>query len=384
MARIICISKYPPLEGGIAAKTYWLCRALAERGHTVHVVTDREVADADYCAASSKDQAATENLHVHRPTEEIPWHIPNDPHRALSLLNTALEVVDRYGADVIDTGYLIPYGLVGCLAGQVTGIPYLLRHGGSDLNKFMDKGIWANLITKAFNGAGAVITEKDRCESFRGLSKRVIAIPPYVPDPAFFKPAAGERSKPTLALIGKANYYWRHKGWHRAIDIMQSLGDRFRYLVVSQGVGLKDFRKYADGRIASAIEWREFVHPAEMPELLQSVSGVFAFQQDLPFPAFSNVVVEALYCNVGVITDSPRVGQSLIAEGLIEEADLSHILVITSDESGKAAERIIDHFTRSVPGMVGAGQRNAAYAAYLNRNEEAILSVSRIDLRDGR
>jgi len=384
MARIICISKYPPLEGGIAAKTYWLCRALAERGHTVHVVTDGENIDADYCSPAFKDQLAIQNLHVHRPQEKIPWHIPNDPHRSLALLNAALEVVDRHGADVIDTGYLIPYGLVGCLAGQMTGLPFLLRHGGSDLNKFLDKGIWANLLTRAFNSASVVITDNDHCGAFGGLSKRVISIPPYVPDPAFFNPAPGKKSKPTLALIGKANYYWRHKGWHRAIDIMQSLGDRFRYLIVAQGIGLKDFRTYAEERIASDTEWKEFVHPAVMPHLLQSVSGIFALQQDLPFPAFSNLVMEALYCNVGVITDSPRVGQSLIAEGLIEEADLSHILVITSDEPGKAAERIIDHFTRSVPGMVDAGQRNAAYAAYLNRNEEAILSVSRIILRDGR
>jgi glycosyltransferase involved in cell wall biosynthesis len=375
MARIICISKYPPLEGGIAAKTYWLCRALAERGHTVHVVTDGENIDADYCSPASQEQLAIQNLHVHRPQEKIPWHIPNDSHRSLALLNAAMEVVDRHGADVIDTGYLIPYGLVGCLAGRMTGLPFLLRHGGSDLNKFMDKGIWWKLITKAFNGADAVITEKDRYESFRGLSKRVISIPPYVPDPAFFNPAPGEKSKPTLALIGKANYYWRHKGWHRAIEIMKSLRDRFRYLVVSQGVGLKDFRKYADGRIASAIEWREFVHPAEMPELLQSVSGVFAFQQDLPFPAFSNVVVEALYCDVEVITDRLDMVQSLKKYDFHIDAESRHVLVVPSDEPGTAAERIIDYFSRSSPAQVDTSHRKSDYMAYIQQNEEAILSA---------
>lgn len=375
MARIICISKYPPLEGGIAAKTYWLCRALAERGHTVHVVTDGENIDADYCSPAFKDQVSVNDLHVHRPQEKIPWHIPNDPHRSLALLNAALEVVDRHGADVIDTGYLIPYGMVGCIAGQMTGIPFLLRHGGSDLNKFLDKGIWANLLTKAFKGAGAVITDNDHCGAFVGLSKKIISIPPYVPDPAFFKPAAGEKSKPTLALIGKANYYWRHKGWHRVIEIMKSLGDRFNYLIVSQGIGLKDFRKYVEDRIGSVIEWKEFVDPGEMPLLLQSISGIFVLQQDLPFPVFSNMVVEALYCNVTAITDRPDMVQSLKKQDLHIDAESRHILIVPSDEPGTAAERVINYFVRSIPEQIDVSHREADYAAYINRNEEAILSV---------
>jgi len=286
-----------------------------------------------------------------------------------------MEVVDRHGADVIDTGYLIPYGLVGCLAGQMTGLPFLLRHGGSDLNKFLDKGIWANLLTKAFKGANAVITDNDHCGAFGGLSKKIISIPPYVPDPAFFKPAPSEKSKPTLALIGKANYYWRHKGWHRAIEIMKSLGDHFHYLIVSQGIGLKDFRKFAEDRIGSVIEWKEFVDPVEMPRLLQSVSGLFVLQNDLPFPVFSNMVMEALYCNVKVITDRPDLVQSLKKQDLHVDAESRHVLVVPSDEPGTAAERIIDYFARSMPKKIGVSDRKADYVAYINQNEEAILTV---------
>lgn len=346
MARIICISKYPPLEGGIAAKIYWLCRALAERGHTVHVVTDGENIDTDYCSRSFQDLASVNNLHIHRPQEKIPWHIPNDLHRSMALLNTALEVVNRHGADVIDTGYLIPYGLVGFLAGRMTGIPFLIRHGGSDLNKFMDKGIWANLITKALKGASTIITDNNHREAFSGLSKRVISIPPYVPDPAFFKPAPGKRSKPTLALIGKANYCWQHKGWHRVIDIIKSLGDRFHYLIVSQGIGLQDFRKYVEDRIGSIIEWKEFVHPAAMPQLMQSVSGIFVLQKDLSFSAFSNLVMEAQYCNVTVITDRSDMVQNLNKYGLHLDDGSRLFLAIPDDQPNEAAKIIINHFGR--------------------------------------
>ncbi len=375
MARIVCISKYPPLEGGIAAKTFWLYMALAERGHTVHIVTDQEDIDGEYSAPVPKTQILVEKFDVHRPQEKIPWHIPNDPHRSLTLLNTTLDVIERYGADVIDTGYLIPYGLVGYLAGQITGIPFLLRHGGSDLNKFVDAGIWKDLVSKAFAIASAIMTDKKNYKRFYEFSKHVVTLPPYVPNPAFFKPAVNKKIKPTLALIGKANYYWRHKGWHRAAEIMKNLGDRFHYLVISQGIGLMDFRKYVEDRVGFPIEWRSFIHPFEMPQLFHTVNGIFILQKDLPFPVFSNLVMEALYCNVIVITDTYDMAQILKEYDLHINADSHHVLVIPSDQPDKAAKIIIDYFEHDVPEPMDISHREYDYEAYIQNNEEAILSV---------
>jgi hypothetical protein len=36
--RICLIGKYPPIQGGISAQCYWMCRWLAERGHEIDVV----------------------------------------------------------------------------------------------------------------------------------------------------------------------------------------------------------------------------------------------------------------------------------------------------------------------------------------------------------
>ena len=160
---------------------------------------------------------------------------------------------------------------------------------------------------------------------------------------------------------------------------MKSLGDRFHYLIVSQGIGLKDFRKFAEDRIGSVLEWKEFVDPVEVPRLLQSVSGLFVLQNDLPFPVFSNMVMEALYCNVTVITDMPDMVQSLKKQDLHVDAESRKILVVPSDEPGTAAETIINYFERSMPKKIGVNDREADYVAYINRNEEAILSV--IDAR---
>jgi hypothetical protein len=40
--RICFIGKYPPIQGGVSAQTYWAVRGLAERGHEVCVVTNAD------------------------------------------------------------------------------------------------------------------------------------------------------------------------------------------------------------------------------------------------------------------------------------------------------------------------------------------------------
>jgi|ERR1017187_10549493 hypothetical protein len=46
--RICAIVKYPPIQGGVAAQTYWMCRALAARGHDVFVVTNAAEVEPAY------------------------------------------------------------------------------------------------------------------------------------------------------------------------------------------------------------------------------------------------------------------------------------------------------------------------------------------------
>jgi hypothetical protein len=45
--RICIVGKYPPIQGGVSAQTYWAARGLAAGGHDVSVVTKAaEVEDA--------------------------------------------------------------------------------------------------------------------------------------------------------------------------------------------------------------------------------------------------------------------------------------------------------------------------------------------------
>jgi hypothetical protein len=38
--KICLVGKYPPIQGGVSARTYSYAHALARKGHQVHVVTN--------------------------------------------------------------------------------------------------------------------------------------------------------------------------------------------------------------------------------------------------------------------------------------------------------------------------------------------------------
>ena len=46
--RICAVIKYPPIQGGVSAQSFWLARGLADAGHEVFVVTNADSVEDDY------------------------------------------------------------------------------------------------------------------------------------------------------------------------------------------------------------------------------------------------------------------------------------------------------------------------------------------------
>jgi hypothetical protein len=84
---------------------------------------------------------------------------------------------------------------------------------------------------------------------------------------------------------------------------MRQLTGRFECLVVGQGKGLNDFQNSLGSDTVNNLNWRPFVPPWEMPDLLRQLDAVFIFESGLPHPVFSNLALEAICSGVGIITD---------------------------------------------------------------------------------
>jgi len=143
--RICIIGKFPPIEGGVSARTYWIAHNLAARGHEVHVVTNaKEVRppfrmhmrrqDWKRCEAAYGPSGSV-TVHWTDPVDGSQFYIPMASAFVSKLAGLAARVHSEHPFDVIYSHYLEPYGVAGNLAAEITRVPHVVRMAGSDAGR---------------------------------------------------------------------------------------------------------------------------------------------------------------------------------------------------------------------------------------------------------
>jgi glycosyltransferase involved in cell wall biosynthesis len=142
--RICIIGKFPPIQGGVSARTYWTAHGLAALGHEVHVVTNAKEArppfrmhmraeDWKRCEASSARGSVT--VHWTDPVDRTQSYIPMASPFVSKLAAVAAGAHSARAFDVIYSHYMEPYGVAGYLASQITGVAHVVRMAGSDAGR---------------------------------------------------------------------------------------------------------------------------------------------------------------------------------------------------------------------------------------------------------
>jgi glycosyltransferase involved in cell wall biosynthesis len=143
--RICIIGKFPPIQGGVSARTYWAAHDLAARGHEVHVVTNAKEArppfrmhmrrrDWKRCEAAYGPSGSV-TVHWTDPVDNSQFYIPMASAFVSKLAATAARVHSERPFDVIYSHYLEPYGVAGHLAAEIARIPHVVRMAGSDAGR---------------------------------------------------------------------------------------------------------------------------------------------------------------------------------------------------------------------------------------------------------
>ncbi len=325
--KICMISKFPPIQGGIAARTYWLARGLAEAGHEITIVTNSASVEKEYKIEGCNEHLQTlKNIRICSISDTTPWHIPNSEEYATRLLNRTLELLRSEQFDVIDAGYLIPYGIVAYLAHKITSVPYIIRHGGSDIGKFMEHPEYKSIVAEAIRCASLIVTDAVYEDLFATCSSNVAIMPSYVPDGDVFTQAhTTPREKPVFAYVGKINYYWQRRGLSQIAEIFEGLSeDQYQLLFIVQGVGFDGFKDSLSKRMREIIDFKPFIPAWEMPTLFRGIDYLLHFMIDEPIPHPSNTVLEALATGAEVVTN-----YNLSLEG-VYRLDLADISSCTS------------------------------------------------------
>jgi len=142
--RICIIGKYPPIQGGVSARTYWSAHGLAARGHEVHVVTNAKevrppfrmhMRPQDWARCAGDYGAGSVTVHWTDPIDRTQSYIPMASPFVSKLAATAAQVHAERPFDVVFSFYMEPYGVAGHLAAQMTGVPHIVRMAGSDAGR---------------------------------------------------------------------------------------------------------------------------------------------------------------------------------------------------------------------------------------------------------
>jgi glycosyltransferase involved in cell wall biosynthesis len=314
--RISLISKYPPIEGGVSSQTYWISKALGERGHKIFIVTNAQEVEKEYREEISKAEKpflAPQNICIFStdPSPEMnPMHIPASKSYAEKLASLAIETVHQYNVELIDAWYLLPYGVSSFIAKIVTGRRLIVRHGGSDLGRLFSSPSYKIIFKEIFRSADKIVTYADTKQVFleMGISESKLAVMPKIfVDPEAFNPQVEpfnltkitnkfEPGFPVITYIGKVPYLFETKGLIELIKAAKNIKEEFLLLFVANGTGLSKFKQLVqEAGLENRSCFLNFLPPWKIPSIMKTSTCIVVPQYDFPFPHFvSNIPLEAM------------------------------------------------------------------------------------------
>jgi len=277
------ICKYPPIQGGVCADAYWTAQLFAELGHEVQVVTNAsEVEDEYKLRLTPEDEILLtgfrkKNSIILHTTSIDKRHvfIPKNNPSVSKMTSLTLEVCKEFKPDFIWAYYLEPYGVTALYVSLMTGIPYTIRHAGSDMGRLiMTKGL-KTLYAEVFRRAALVLTHERHLDTFReiGVSEASIAqvVSPRLPADLFYpEDFRRGRNKLVLGVYGKAG---PTKGSPELISAMAILRDEGYPVVLKAlwgGRYMADtLKQMSDLGLANMIELHDFIAHWHVPDFIR-------------------------------------------------------------------------------------------------------------------
>ena len=254
--RILMIVKYLPIQGGVSIQNYWLAQTFAELGHEVVVLTNANEVEEEYRIQLSDDDKSkltgfrkVDSIKViSTELDENEFHVPYSKAFGSKLLSLGLEIVEKFHPDFIYAHYVEPYGVVAMNLSAITGIPYTIKHAGSDLGKLSLLPQFKTLHEQVYRRASLVVTQGKHHSYFDKIGVRTekLTVLGFKPWPAdVFAPTEPARYEGVCELLiyGKTG---RSKGTDQLLDALSLYGKDQPPIKVTAYWGGKHFLKYKE------------------------------------------------------------------------------------------------------------------------------------------
>lgn len=225
-------------------------------------------------------------MSIHAPNPvTIPTFIPKYWPMSERLISHGIKLIRKINPDIIDAGYFLPYVFAGWVLHKKTGIPVIIRHAGSDIERILKNESLNFLYREIVSEVNGVITTNGMRDFFLelGVNESKIFIPSHqrsVPLD-FFNPSVGQikieglNDKINLFLPGKPS---KGKGVYNMIRTLSELQDdglNVSCLFTAGPKGKEFLNKIAERYgVANKVIIKRYFPPWMMPTVYRSLDIV--------------------------------------------------------------------------------------------------------------
>lgn len=159
--KLLIVGKFPPIHGGVSTQTYWTCLELSEKGFHVDVLTNANEVELNFRQfVSDQELKNSLPLNVKVYNLELIDHeqIPNSASFVTRLVGLGIDLINSNQYDAIIGWYLEPYGVAASILGQISNLPVILIHAGSDIGKLSKNTNLASFFVRMINNSHSLLT----------------------------------------------------------------------------------------------------------------------------------------------------------------------------------------------------------------------------------
>ncbi|MFH0969438.1 MAG: glycosyltransferase family 4 protein [Patescibacteria group bacterium] len=342
--KICFFSKYPPIEGGVSSRTYWLAKGLGKAGHEIHIVTNAlEVEDEyreklDFENPEELEKYQPQNVFVHSLNYGPPKHIPYSQEYLARLINLGLEVVRDYDCDVIDSYYFLPYGLAAMFVKILSGKPLIIRHAGSDITRLFGNENFHTIFLELFKNADFIISnqtvknrilERHRIEKNKIITGKLWGVDKneFNPDiePINFRKEFSIEISPETPVITYIGKYDNNKGINELLEALSGIDDDFFLLLLAGGLQNELLEKKISS--FSSLKGKYliagFVPPWKIPAILKRSNCLVQLENNFPISVHMPIQpLEAFSVGTPVILSSEIFNKYEVKLGLVDQKNV--------------------------------------------------------------
>jgi glycosyltransferase involved in cell wall biosynthesis len=427
--RVCVVGKYPPIQGGVSAQSYWMCRWLAERGHQIDIVTNAD--EVEECCRLSPDELADGDdpadgrpgaLRVWRTESPTPAyrHIPQTNPVVTKLTSLALEAIHAHNSELVVGFYLEPYAVAACLAAKLSRRPLLIRHAGSDVGRLLSVPQLGPAYRSILASADLVCARPAARRRFLELgvpASRLAADPGWAVPRECFHPAAEpldinahlatlglepiDPAHPVIGIYGKMGAV---KGTFDLLDALCHLtrqGAWFTLLAPTHGSAddeARFARAVSAGGLSDRVRQIPFLPHRRVPAFLRACSLVCVLEREFPIAShYPGTAAEVLACGTPLVVSAEVARKQPFAARLVhgrnvlivrDPRDHDELALVLRDalEDTAALRRLGTRGARAPSEIVSAAERIRPYeelfATAIDGTRSSVMSPG-VEIRNG-